>query len=393
MIVRAKRLLNSTAHFNIGAYTTSKGLLTIRKSVANYLEKRDGIEANPDNIFLTNGASAGISYALQCLISKSSDGILIPVPQYPLYSATITLQNGKGVNYYLDEDNDWNANLQSIENSIINAKINGINVKAICVINPGNPTGQCMTKDTIEGIIEIAYKYKLVILADEVYQENIYYKDKFPFVSFRKCLLNGEYNFVELISFHSVSKGIFGECGLRGGYFECINIDQSGIDILTKLASINLCPNTIGQCMVDLMVNPPLNGDESYKLFKIEYEKQYKSLQERAKILTKELNNIDGITCNTVYGAMYAFPNIKLSQNVVKNVKKAYNNDKPVDYIYCMELLEHCGICVVPGSGFGQKDGTFHFRTTLLPPKDEIQGVVQSLRKFHQMFIKKYSII
>ena len=319
---------------------------------------------------------------------------MLPIPQYPLYSATITLKNGTAVNYYLDEDNDWNANLQSIEQAIIAAKINKICIKAIVVINPGNPTGQCMTKECIDGIIKIARKYNIVILADEVYQENIYYKNKFPFVSFRKCLLTAEHsdisNSVELISFHSVSKGIFGECGLRGGYFELNNIDQSGADMLTKLASINLCPNTIGQCMVDLMVNPPKNGDDSYKLFHSEYQKQYQSLQERAKILTKELNNIDGIACNTVYGAMYAFPRIKLPEIVVETINKEYK-DKTVDFIYCMELLENYGICVVPGSGFGQKDGTFHFRTTLLPPKDQIQRVVQCLGKFHQMFIKKYS--
>merc|ERR1719412_1655190 len=168
-----------------------------------------------------------------------------------------------------------------------------------------------MSKACIEGIISIAAKHHLVVLADEVYQENIYYQDDHPFVSFRKCLLESKSS-VELISFHSVSKGIFGECGLRGGYFEINNIEQSGVDMLVKLASINLCPNTIGQCMVDMMVNPPRKNDESYQLFASEYKKQFGSLQERAKILTAALNAIDGISCNKVYGAMYAFPSITI---------------------------------------------------------------------------------
>ena len=397
MIDRAKRLLNSTAHQNIGAYTNSRGLQTVRQYVAQYLKERDGFAANPDHIFLTNGASSGIGYAMQCLIASQNDGILLPIPQYPLYSATITLNNGQAVNYYLDESDDWNASLQSIESAIAEATKKGINIKAISVINPGNPTGQCMTKQCIDGIIEIAAKYRLVILADEVYQENIYYADEFPFVSFRKCLLSSPTfkSSVELISFHSVSKGIFGECGLRGGYFELNNIEQSGVDMLVKLASINLCPNTIGQCMVDMMVNPPKNGDESYELFKHEYEKQFGSLQERAKILTQVLNSIDGMSCNTVYGAMYAFPNIVIPEEVIENVCKAYPiyKGKSIDYIYCMELLENYGICVIPGSGFGQKNGSYHLRTTILPPKEQIQEVAKSLEEFHRVFIETYSSI
>ena len=225
-------------------------------------------------------------------------------------------------------------------------------------------------------------------------QENVYYKDKFPFISFRKCLLSSsDENMatgVELISFHSASKGIFAECGLRGGYFELNNIDESGVQILTKLASINLCPNTIGQAIVEIMVNPPVEGDESFALFQEEYKRQYESLQERAKIVSTELNKIDGMTCNTVFGALYAFANIHLPEEIVVNVKKA-NDNKTVDFVYCLELLESYGICVVPGSGFGQKENTYHFRTTILPPKTEIERVVKCLGTFHQEFVQKYS--
>eukprot|EP01083_Nonionella_stella_P047856 128078_1 len=398
VIARAKRLLNSTAHQNIGAYTTSIGLSTVRQSVAGYLEKRDGFPASADKIFLTNGASAGITYALQCLISSPTDGILLPIPQYPLYSATVTLNRGVLVPYELDEAKGWSADLDSIEKAIIGGREDGTTVKGIVVINPGNPTGQCMSQECVVGILALAYKYNVVIIADEVYQENIYDKEQYPFVSFRKTLLssNEMKDSVELISVHSVSKGIFSECGLRGGYMEFVNIAESGIAMVAKLASIGLCPNTIGQCVVDMVINPPKDGDESYPIFEKEYEKQYESLRERAQIISTALTEIDGISCNAVYGAMYAFPNITLPDDVVANVANAYKEDdvlkdKAADFIYCMELLENHGVCVIPGSGFGQKNGTFHFRTTLLPPKEEIQTVVDSIAKFHKTFIEKYS--
>jgi len=365
--------------------------------VAAYLERRDGFAANPADLFCTNGASAGITYCIQCLGSRASDGILIPIPQYPLYSAQITLNGGTAVPYYLDEAADWSASLDSIEAAVLKARGDGLAVRAIVVINPGNPTGQCFGKACIDGIIALAAKYKFVVLADEVYQENIYFRQQFPFVSFRKCLLSsGHAQAVELISFHSVSKGIFGECGLRGGYMELVNIDAAGRAMLVKLASINLCPNVPGQIMVDIMTNPPTDGDESYAQFREEYDRQYESLRERAGILTQELNKIEGVSCNTVFGAMYAFPTVQIPQAVAAKAVEAYAQHeqvrgKPVDFVYCWELLETCGVCVIPGSGFGQKDGTFHFRTTLLPPKQQIQTVVEALGKFHAAFIQKYS--
>jgi len=398
VVTRAQRILNSTAHQNIGAYTNSQGLLTVRQSVAAYLKRRDGFDADPTNMFLTNGASAGITYCIQCLGSRASDGILIPLPQYPLYSAQITLNGGTAVPYFLDENADWSASLDSIEAAVIKARGDGLAVRAIVIINPGNPTGHCFSRECIDGIIALAAKYAFVVLADEVYQENIYFKDSSPFVSFRKCLLsNADYaSTVELISFHSVSKGIFGECGLRGGYMECVNIDESGRAMLVKLASINLCPNTPGQVMVDIMTAPPIEGDESYAQFKAEYETQYESLKERAAILTRELNQIKGISCNTVFGAMYAFPSVVIPDAVAERAVAAYAGDarltgKPVDFVYCWELLEKCGVCVIPGSGFGQKEGSYHFRTTLLPPKKQIQFVVGALAKFHELFIETYS--
>jgi aspartate/methionine/tyrosine aminotransferase len=133
------------------------------------------------------------------------------------------------------------------------------------VINPGNPTGQVLSRENIEGIIMLCHSHSIMILADEVYQNNIYSETQ-KFISFRQVLaeMGAPYNReVEVISYHSVSKGLLGECGLRGGYMETHNLPQTAEDHLYKLKSIELCSNTAGQMAVHLMVNPPQIGIES----------------------------------------------------------------------------------------------------------------------------------
>jgi len=186
------------------------------------------------------------------LIRNANDCVLVPIPQYPLYSASITLYGGNMVGYYLNENADWSMNMQSIKTQVESARSQGKTVRGLVFINPGNPTGQCMSKDNLETMIKYAKDEGLVLMADEVYQENIY-QDERPFISARKVVmeLGAPYNDVELISFHSVSKGVGGECGLRGGYFELTNIMPDTVAELYKVVSINLCPNTIGQVLVD----------------------------------------------------------------------------------------------------------------------------------------------
>lgn len=169
------------------------------------------------------------------------------------------------VKYYLDEEKNWGVNCDDIYQRIKNAKDLGINLRAMVVINPGNPTGNVLSKEDIEDIIRVCYENEIVIIADEVYQSNIY-TEKAPFISFRKVLaeMGDPYkDNVELISLHSVSKGLQGECGLRGGYFEAHNFDKYANDMLYKLKSIELCSNTIGQIAAQLMVDPPKEGRES----------------------------------------------------------------------------------------------------------------------------------
>ncbi|KAJ3416373.1 hypothetical protein HDV05_001941 [Chytridiales sp. JEL 0842] len=373
-----------------GAYSHSQGIPIIRKEVARFIEARDGYPSNPNNIFLTAGASPGVQAVLQAIISRNSVGIMIPIPQYPLYTASIDLFNGRAVPYYLDESQHWGMSLPELERTLHEARNAGTEVRALCVINPGNPTGQTLSEANMREIVDFCHRENLVILADEVYQTNVYMPSQLPFHSFKKVLMSmgPKYNTsVELISFHSVSKGMVGECGKRGGYFECTNIDPEVMEQFYKIASISLCPPVPGQLMVGLMVNPPTKGSPSYPLFEQETTGIYKSLQRRAAQLSKALNSLEGVTCNDAQGAMYLFPSITLPAKAVAHAEKL---GKLPDEFYCMELLNATGVCVVPGSGFRQKEGTWHFRSTFLAPEEEMGAFVESLGKFHKGFMDKY---
>lgn len=135
------------------------------------------------------------------------------------------------------------------------------------------------------------------------------------------------------------------------------------------------------------VVNPPKEGDESYELYKSERAAIFESLKRRSQFINKTLNELDGVSCNPIDGAMYAFPKIELSQNAIK---EAQSRGLQPDTFYCLELLENTGLCVIPGSGFGQKDGTYHFRTTFLPSEKDLEEVLKSFKTFHQQFVEKY---
>ncbi|MGA3160253.1 MAG: aminotransferase class I/II-fold pyridoxal phosphate-dependent enzyme [Terracidiphilus sp.] len=368
----AREILAGSQH-GLGAYSESKGVHVIREAVAEFIHQRDGVSADPEAIFLTDGASKGVQTILKLLIASPADGILIPIPQYPLYSSTITLYEGRIVPYYLDESDHWKLNRSMLDDSLRAAHAQGTRVKAICIINPGNPTGAVLDEKNIAMVLNFARQHGLAVLADEVYQENIYLPgDKF--VSFARVLDATEIDDVSLFSFHSCSKGFLGECGVRGGYFECRNVPADVAAQILKLQSVSLCSNLAGQAATYAMVHPPRLGDPSYDLYIREKTAILEEMKTRASLLVEGLNQIDGISCNAIAGAMYAFPRITLPAGTS-------------DEDYCMALLEETGICVVPGSGFGQAEGTAHFRTTILPPTEKIRQVVEKLGVFHRAYV------
>jgi aspartate/methionine/tyrosine aminotransferase len=316
-------------------------------------------------------------------------GVMIPIPQYPIYSATIDLLGGHQVGYYLDEKRGWDLNMKELERALQEANDNGINVNSLVLINPGNPTGQVLSHTAVKDIVRFCAKHNLVLLADEVYQDNVYHKHH-EFVSCKRAahetgLLAKDT--IELVSFHSTSKGLFGECGRRGGYMELVGIDSEVEEQLYKLASCNLCSATNGQVMMSLMVRGPDPGDESYESHEAEKSAVYESLKRRSKIVSEGLNSIPGFSCQPAFGAMYCFPSVKLPLGAVKAAKE--QGISP-DTLYAVDLLENTGICVVPASGFRQEEGRYGFRTTFLPPEDEMERVVKMVRKHYESFCKKY---
>ncbi len=371
VVETAKAILAGTKH-GLGAYSESRGVRFIREAVAEFILERDHIGVDPDAIFLTDGASKGVQTILRLLIGGPKDGIMVPIPQYPLYSATITLYEGRMVPYYLDEANGWKLSRAMLVDSLARAQAEGTKVRAICVINPGNPTGAVLDEANIAMIIDFARENGLSILADEVYQENIYLPGD-EFVSFAKVLHEKDVKDVSLFSFHSCSKGFLGECGVRGGYFEFRNVPEDVAAQILKLQSVSLCANLAGQAATYAMVRPPRPGMPSHAQYAAEKGAILDTLKERARLLAEGLNRIEGIRCNQIAGAMYAFPSITLPPG-------------RTDFDYALALLEETGICVVPGSGFGQAEGTAHFRTTILPPTEKIQKVVEALGAFHRNY-------
>jgi len=245
-----------------------------------------------------------------------------------------------------------------------------------------------LTHDNIEEVIKFAYENKLVLLADEVYQDNIYDKDS-KFFSFKKVMteMGAPYNNMELVSFLSTSKGYMGECGIRGGYMEVLNMCPKVKAMLTKSLTASLCGTTAGQVAVSALVNPPKPGEPSYELFAKERDSTLHSLKQRAELVYKTLNSFDGFKVNVVQGAMYVFPQILIPPKAIEAAKA---KNMPADTFYAFELLESTGICIIPGSGFDQKPGTYHFRTTILPQMDKLKVMMKKFGEFHAEFLKKY---
>ncbi|XP_072980657.1 alanine aminotransferase 2 [Typha angustifolia] len=387
-IARARQILGSIPGRATGAYSHSQGIKGLRDAIAAGITARDGFTANADDIFLTDGASPGVHMMMQLLISSEKDGILCPIPQYPLYSASIALHGGSLVPYYLEEATGWGLELSEVKKQLEDARSKGITVRALVVINPGNPTGQVLAEDNQREIVEFCKNEGLVLLADEVYQENIYVEDK-KFNSFKKVARSMGYGEEDLpiVSFQSVSKGYYGECGKRGGYMEITGFNAAVREQIYKVASVNLCSNITGQILASLIMNPPKPGDESYESYIKEKNGILSSLARRAKALEDAFNSLEGVTCNKAEGAMYLFPQLSLPQKAIEAAKAA---NKAADAFYAGRLLEDTGIVVVPGSGFGQVPGTWHFRCTILPQEDKIPAVISRLKAFHESFMKEF---
>ncbi|KAG1888244.1 pyridoxal phosphate-dependent transferase [Suillus subluteus] len=336
VIDRAKELHEEIG--SIGAYSHSQGVPLIRQNVAKFIQ---GHPSSPDNIFLTGGASAGVSLLISMLISEPHKS-----GQYPLYTATLAQFSGVAIPYHLDEAHEWSTSIDEIKAALKRAKEDGIDPKALVIINPGNPTGALLKEETQREVAKLCAEHGLVLLADEKVV----------------CDMGSP---VPLVSFHSISKGVTGECGRRGGYFECHNISDDVRAMMYKMVSVGLCPPLQGQIGVDCLVRPPKEGGESYALWKEETTRIHKVLAQRTKLMAERLNSLPGVSCVDSPGALYLYPKIMLPEKAIAAARAA---GKEPDAFYALALLDATGICVVPGSGFGQKEGEYHYRLTCLCP-------------------------
>jgi len=388
---RVRELLEYCGGGSVGSYSDSCGLEIIRKHIADYIEKRDsGVPADWRNVFLCTGASQGVKTILSFINQSRKPGkpvgVMIPIPQYPLYSATVCEFGMLQVNYYLNEDSNWRLDINELEQAFEVNKDN-CDLRAIVVINPGNPTGSILSEANIIEILNFAAERNLVIMADEVYQHNVFDENS-KFVSFKEVMHKKTDHRVELVSMMSSSKGYMGECGLRGGYCELSNFNEEVRAVLYKGLSSWLCSSVLGQIIMDCVVNPPKPGGESYDLFESEKSKILADLKQKAKVVADTFNSVPGVRSNPVAGAMYAFPSLHLPPKSIDEAKSL--NHEP-DFYYAMQFLESYGVCVVPGSGFGQRPGTYHFRTTILPQPEVFEDMMDRFRKFHVNFMNKYS--
>ena len=407
---RIRLLLSFCGGQSVGSYSDSAGIEIVRRHVAEYIEQRDGIPSDWQNIILTSGASEGVKCLFALLNSLSTDGIptgiMVPIPQYPLYSATISELGMHQISYYLDEENEWALDIKELERALRESTnkckpkvlgkwpaycmfairlLTSVFVCSTVVINPGNPTGSVLTKENIAEIIRFARENNLLIVADEVYQHNIW-KEGASFFSFKQ-VMNEIGVRLELVSLMSASKGYMGECGVRGGYMELDHFDQQVKAVFLKQISARLCSPLIGQCAIDCVVRPPREGEPSSELYNKEREEVLASLKGRAELTTRTLNSLPGVRSNLVAGAMYAFPRITIPEKAIKAAEAV--NQKP-DFFYVKALLEETGICVVPGSGFGQIPGTWHFRTTILPQPEAFSKMMVRMKQFHLKFLEQY---
>ncbi|XP_053571952.1 alanine aminotransferase 2-like [Bombina bombina] len=389
---KARSIMKQLDNGSVGSYSVAYITQHVPQRIASFIQRRDGaIPSDPRNIIVCSGATQGILTIISLVTNTEEPlrtGIMISVPRYSVYMDAIVLSGAVPVDYPLDEENEWALNVQSMRESLYIARKH-CNPKVLCVINPGNPTGQVQSRECIEEVIRLAAEEKLLIFADEVYQENIFAPGS-TFHSFKKVLFEMGPQFskkVQLVSIHSVSKGFHGECGFRAGFLEFVNIDPSVFEVLYLLKSFSV-PPVPGVIALDVTIDPPQPGDTSYDTFIAEKQKALSNLGEKARLAEMLLNQVPGIQCNPIQGALHFFPRIHIPDKAVRLAKA--KGQEP-DVFFCHSLLEETGIILVPGSDFGQVQGTYHIRITIINPIEELENILNNIIGFYRKFVQEYS--
>lgn len=342
-------ILQDVVHNLLGAqgYCDSKGLFSARKAVMQECQKIgiDGVDI--DDIYLGNGVSELITMAMQALLNNG-DEVLIPAPDYPLWTASVSLSGGNPVHYVCDESADWFPDIADIE-SKITAK-----TRAIVIINPNNPTGAVYSKEILLELLDLARRHRLIIFADEIYSKIVYDDAEFiPMGSLADDLFivtfNGLSKSYRLAGFRSGWMILSGRKDAAQGYIE-------GLEILTNM---RLCANVPAQ----FAVQTALGGYQSINDLVLPGGR----LKRQRDITWDLLTSLPGVSCVKPAGAIYMFP--KLDPAI-------YKIDDDVKLI--LDILEQERILLVQGSAFNIQDSQ-HFRLVFLPREDELEQAVRQI--------------
>jgi len=332
------------------AYSDSKGLFSARKAVMHETQRLQIPGVGIEDIYLGNGVSELIVMAMQALLNNG-DEILIPAPDYPLWTAAVTLSGGKAVHYQCDEEADWFPDLDDIKSKITSR------TKGIVVINPNNPTGAVYSKELLQGIIKLAEENNLIVFADEIYDKILYDEARhIPLASLSEDIL--------VLTFNGLSKS-YRLAGFRSGWmFLSGTLEKASdyIEGLDILSNMRLCSNVPAQ----QAIQTALGGYQSINELIIPGGR----LCDQRDTAWKLLNEIPGVSCVLPKGAIYLFPKLD---------PKKFNIKDDEQMILDFLIQEH--VLMVQGSGFNITDNN-HFRIVFLPREDALTDALEKLARF-----------
>jgi alanine-synthesizing transaminase len=328
-------------------YVDSRGLFAARKAVMQYYQNQGVKNSLIEDIYIGNGVSELISLVMTALLNID-DEVLIPSPDYPLWTTVVGLQGGKAIHYLCDESNDWNPDINDIESKITSK------TKAIVLINPNNPTGAVYTKETIDKIVKLAEKHQLILFSDEIY-------DKIIYDTTRHYSAAGLSEDILIITMGGLSKN-YRAAGFRGGWMILTGAKhkaKSYIEGFNFLFSTRLCANVITQ----LGIQTALGGYQSINdLVSLDGR-----LSKQMNLAYEKLNSIPGVSCVKPKGALYLFPKFDLNEFTFKD-----------DNEFVMSLLEEQKILVVGGQGFNFKEKN-HFRIVFLQHVEQLTVALEKI--------------
>lgn len=340
-------------------YCDSKGLFSARKAIMQYTQTQNIHQVGMDDIFIGNGVSELIVMAMQGLLN-SGDEVLIPAPDYPLWTAAVSLSGGTPQHYMCDEESQWWPDLDDIRSKITNKTV------GLVVINPNNPTGAVYPKEILEGLIEIARQHQLILFADEIY-EKILFDDAqhIPLASLTDDVL--------CISFNGLSKA-YRAAGYRSGWMMISGPKHHAKDYiegLNILASMRLCANVPSQ----FVIQTALGGYQSI----FDLTAPTGRIYQQRMLTCERINNIPGLSCVKPMGALYLFP--KFDRNY-------YPFAQDTDLVN--QLLIEEKILIVQGTGFNWPDHD-HFRIVFLPHKDDLCEALDRMERFFDRIRTKHA--